>query len=146
MVFCTICGAYAGDHIIFEQNGFNFSFGDGEIFDRLQIFLAECAVFLLIDLQAQPLHCWTLAGVEHARLQITLGTQLRHQSAKCTNFMHDVPFANTTHGGVAGHVPDLVDLQRKQKSFGTKTSGGVRSFNTCVTTANNNYIKMRRVV
>ena len=40
-----------------------------------------------------------------------------HLSAQCIQFPHQMPFAGTADGGIAGHVADGIQIDGKKDSF-----------------------------
>jgi hypothetical protein len=61
----------------------------------------------------------TLAGVEHTELDSRTIRISSHLATERIDLLHEMAFRNSAHCGIAGHLADLVLIDRQQQSAGS---------------------------
>ncbi len=70
---------------------------------------------------------------------------LRHQTAQCINLAGQMTLANTADGRVATHLANCFQVLREQQGSRPHARSGSAGFSACMSTANNNDVKILRV-
>jgi hypothetical protein len=64
-----------------------------------------------------------------------------HNPAERIDLPHQVSFRDSPDSGIAGHLPDQIEVQSDQSGFGAEACGGRRRFTARVAGANHDYIE-----
>src|SRR5271170_1178736 len=92
--------------------------------------LAAGAVCGLVGLGAARADGGALARVQKAKLNTGLVGGEAHLAAERIYLAHQVALANPAYGRVAGHLADMVEVEREHQGARAHSSGGERSFHS----------------
>jgi hypothetical protein len=93
-----------------------------------------------VALGARTPHGWTLASVQHAKLDHAFIGNDPGVSAKCIYFPDDLAFGYTAHGRIAAHLGDRLHIHGDKKDSGTQVGGSSGGFTTGMSGAYNDDI------
>ena len=82
----------------------------------------------------------TFADVEHSELDGGFIRYDTHLSAQCIDFAHNLSLGNTSDGGVATHLTNLVHIHRYQTGFGTHVCRGCSSLASGMSSTDNEHV------
>jgi hypothetical protein len=94
-----------------------------------------------IRLRPWRLDCRSPGTIEQAKLNSGAIDNAAHYSAKRIDLPHEVSFRNSTDGGIAGHLPNEIEVQRDQSGFGAEARRSRRRFTARVAGADHDYIE-----
>ena len=82
----------------------------------------------------------TLSDVEHSELDGGFIRYDTHLSAQSIDFAHNLSLGNTSDGGVATHLSNLVHIHRYQTGFGTHVCRGCSSLASGMSSTDNEHV------
>src|SRR5207244_9771522 len=91
------------------------------------------AVKCLIRLRSRRSYGRTLLRVEATKLDPCIVDRSSHLPAERIDFADEVPFADAADGRIAGHLADVVEVQRQHQRPPTHARRSERGFDTGVT-------------
>ena len=94
----------------------------------------------LVGLGAAGAHGRTLARVEEAELDAGFVDRDTHLAAQRVDFAHQMALADTADGGIAGHLADVVEIEREHQSARTHPGSGKRCFDAGVAGADHDHV------
>ena len=94
----------------------------------------------LVALCAGAPHGGTFGEVEHAELYHGVVGDDAGKSAECVDFADYLTFGHASHGGVARHLTDSVEVLSNQEGVHAEVGGRRRCLRTGVSRPYNNYI------
>jgi hypothetical protein len=77
-----------------------------------------------VRLRARSAHGRTFAPVEHAELDPTEIGDPAHKTIEGIDFAHEMPLAETSDCGIAGHCADGREAMGDKRGFGAHARGG----------------------
>ena len=119
---------------------------DAQMRLRLQRVLHDLLIAPPVRLRAQGVDGGTLAAVEHPVLDAGLIRRARHLAAEGVKLAHEMALARAADGGVAGHVPHGVQIDRKAHGVEPQPRGGQRRLDAGVSRADHGDVARSRVV
>lgn len=87
-----------------------------------------------------------LARIEYAKLNTGFIGGGSHCPAKRIDLFYQVPFADTSNGGVTGHLPQRFDIVRQQERFFAHACSREGCLGTGMPAANDYYIEIFRAI
>jgi len=101
----------------------NLTLDQGKSSDLPECILHRRGVECPIHLRAWTLHCWSLASVEHAKLNSRLVCHSTDQSIERVDLPNQMALAKTANGRVARQRSQGREAMSDKSGAGTKTSG-----------------------
>jgi hypothetical protein len=92
-------------------------------------------------LRSGRLHGRTTRPIEQAELDSSSIDNAPHDSAQGVDLTNQMTFADAADRGVAGHLPDEIQVESQQRRVGAEPRSSGRSFTTSVAASDNNDIK-----
>ena len=86
-------------------------------------------VFHAVGLRAQRMHRRSFPTVQHPVLNASSISGARHFSAQCVDLAHQMPFRRAPDSGVAGHIADRIQVDRKAERPQPEPGCGERRLN-----------------
>ena len=111
---------------------------------RLQLSLHRLAIQPSIDLAARAANRRTFGAVEHAELDAGYIGEAAHQAVERIDLPDKMALAETTDRGIAGHLPNRLELLSQQDSSRAKAGCGGRSLTAGMTAADNDDVERGR--
>ena len=115
----TPYGVYTDDFAILYKQFVNGVLPDAKVGDIVKYLAPSPNKLLAVALSAGAPHGGTLRAIEHAELNGRAVGDDSRVSTECVNLTHYLPLGNTTDGGVATHLPNLVHVHRDETSLRT---------------------------
>jgi len=94
----------------------------------------------LVALCTRTPHSRAFGEVKHTELNHGLVCDDARIAAESIYLTDNLPFGNTTHGRVAGHLANGIDIHGNEERCGTHIGGGGSSLGTGMSGTNNNDI------
>ena len=91
-------------------------------------------------------HGGAFACIEHAELDASLVGGFGHRPAEGVHFLHQMAFAYAADGRVARHLPQRFDVVGQQQCGATHARGGKGRFGAGVASADDDDIKVPRII
>jgi hypothetical protein len=110
---------YTDDFVVLYKQFVNGVLPNVEIGDVVKYLAPSPDKLLAVALGTGTPHGGTLRAIEHAELNGRAVSDDSRVSTECVNLSHYLPFGNTTDGGVATHLPNLVHVHRDEASLRT---------------------------
>ncbi len=106
--------------------------------------LAARAIGGLVGLRATGANRGTLARVQEAKLDSGLVHRQAHLAAERVDLAHQMALADTANRRVAGHLADMVEIEREHQRARAHPRRGQRSFDTGVAGADYDNVVVHR--
>ena len=106
----------------------------------LQHFAHLQAVLLLVALRARRPHGRTARSVQQAELDADGVGDFAHDAAEGIDFADEVSFGNAADGGIARHLRDEIDVERKERGLQAHARGGHGGFASGMTGADDDNV------
>ncbi len=128
----------------FQDDIDNFRLLDVEVRLGLQNFAHLDAVLLLVALRSRGPDGGPAGSIEQTELNADRVGDFAHHAAQRIDFAHQMTLGNSADRGIAGHLRDQVEIQRKQR--GAQAHAGTRhgGFAACVAGADDDEIVLFR--
>ena len=124
------------------ENARGFAFDDSQVrrfhYERLHRVPIETP----IGLGTRTLYGGTLAAIEEAELNPRLIRRARHQTIEGVNLANEVPLAEPTNCGVAGHFADGREALCDERRRGAATGRGGGRFRSGMSPADDDDVKL----
>src|SRR5581483_5528719 len=101
--------------IVFKDQIRHFGLLDLQVRLRFEEFPHLQAISLLVALGAGGPDSWAARSVQQAKLDADGIGNLAHDSAERIDFAYEMPFRDSAHGGIAGHLRDQIDVQSVER-------------------------------
>jgi len=95
-----------------------------------------------VSLGAGSPYSRALAGIEYPELDPSAVCSLSHRATQCINFLHQVTFADTANGRVAGHLPQGFNIMGQQQGFTAHARRRQTGFSAGMATAYHDYVEL----
>ena len=99
------------------------------------------AVLLLVALRARRPHGRPARSIQQAKLDSDRVGHLAHDAAQRVDFANEVPLGDATHGGIARHLRDEIDVEGEQRGLQPHAGSGHRSLASGMTGADDNDVE-----
>lgn len=99
------------------------------------------AIFVAIGLKSRSLDGAPLAAIEHPIVDSCRIRCCRNQAIEDVDFPHQMAFADTADGGVAGKLAEVLSAEGDQADAGAATCGGSGRFAPGVAAANDENVE-----
>jgi hypothetical protein len=99
------------------------------------------AVSHAIRLRPRRLNRRSARTIEQAKLNSGTIDDTSHDPAERIDLSHKVPFRDSADSGIAGHLPDEIEVQSDQSGFRAETGRRRRRFTARVAGADHDYIE-----
>jgi hypothetical protein len=93
-----------------------------------------------VGLGAERMDRGALAEIEHAVLYAGAVRRAAHFAAEGVQLAHEMALARAAYGGIAGHVPDGVEIYGKDNGVHAHARGGEGGLDTRVARSDNGYV------
>jgi len=100
---------------------------------------------LLVALRPGSPHRGTLLRVEHSELETAEVGRLPHLTTESVYFSGEVTFGKPSNGGIAGHLPDGVQIDGQQEGFAAHPRGSQSRFHPSMASSHHNDIIPLRI-
>src|SRR6516164_634193 len=118
------------------------TFNDVNVGGRAHGTLHGTGVKLSISLSPRPSNGWTFTSIENPELDSSLIGNTAHKSVQSINLTHEMSLAEPANCRVARHGPDRCKSVRDQGCLSAHPRGGSSCFAACVSSTNDNHIKV----
>ena len=118
------------DPAVTAHEGFNATLLEGQILAILHHLLHPLTVKRLVRLSPRRPDGRALLRVQHAELDPGLVDGPGHLAAKGVDLLDQMPFSDAANGRIAGHLTDVIEVQRQHQRLETHAGGRQRGFNS----------------
>src|SRR5690349_11411383 len=119
-------GLDAADSALLDDQTFDARLAQREVLRILEDALHALAVLRLVRLRPRGAHRRPLLGVERAELNAGRVDRPRHLAAERIDLLDEVALADAADGGVAGHLADVVEVERQHERRRAHARAGER--------------------